>query len=86
MIFKLSTAASAYDKDDQLKLAKLGFSFREPNDKYRGNRLLIEGNPSINIDSMDDLLKFVYEFGQIVVDIDASSGDAEIIIYDGYLE
>lgn len=73
MKFNLSTSGWSYSEQDEIsRLEKLGFTF--------GPRKYIAGEPTIEINTLDELMEFVKEYGQIVLDIDT------IEIYDDYRE
>lgn len=78
MEFELSTAGYFYpNKEDRMKYEKLGFKF-EPSDYLQFKKS--NGNPKITLNSLDDLIKFSNEFGEIIV------SDGHIEIYDNYRE
>jgi len=76
MKFKLSTANGLYRLEDVERLSELGFTFHVHGD----SAIIDDGNPEIEIDTLDELISFIKKWGQIVM-----TGD-DIIIYDGYLE
>ena len=80
MEFKLETASSIYSRfsrrDHVQKLKDLGFTFR----RFDGGNVAIKSKPSIVVNSIEDLMKLIKNFGDIVVSEDT------IIIYDGFLE
>jgi hypothetical protein len=75
MIYKISIAEHFYEEKDE-NLEKLGFSF-EQQGSYE---YMIDGDPTIEISSLEELQKFVREYGNIVLSEDS------ITIYNGYLE
>jgi len=78
MEFELSTTGYFYpNEEDRMKYEKLGFKF-EPSDYLQFKKS--EGNPKITLNSLDDLIKFSNEFGEIIV------SDGHIEIYDDYRE
>ena len=82
MIFHLSTAGFTYDECDKLKLESVGFEFTcddlESESKiYR--KLDGEKAPTVEIDTLEQLLEFQSVFGRIIV-----YGDG-IKIYDDFL-
>jgi hypothetical protein len=86
MIFELSTSGYFYsDKDEMDNLKKLGFTFREVDrdTSYNNDRVytIDDDKPqTIEINTIDELMKFVKQYGRIVVD------HGTIEIYDGYRE
>jgi hypothetical protein len=79
MKFKIDTSGFFYSVEEAKKLEDLGFTFEKY--EYRGHQFhktskLIE----IEINSLDELLKFVKEYGPIILKED------EIEIYDNYRE
>lgn len=82
MKFKLETAGCLYKKEDKEKLEKLGFIFDSGENSWEGYRyrkkrgVVVE----IEISSMEELVDFVREHGDIVF-----SGNT-IEIYDDYRE
>lgn len=76
MKFKLSTSGRFYHKDSQKALKKLGFVFRGT--KY--GDVISDHMPEIEFNTLDDLIKFSDEWGELIV-----HGD-EIEIYDNYRE
>lgn len=76
--FKLSTADYCYD--DIGKLSKLGFVFNEKDvlDRNVINRKI---TPTIELTTIDELLKFVDEFGKVIIDNDNS-----LMICDSWVE
>ena len=78
MEFELSTTGYFYpNKEDRTKYEKLGFKF-EHSDYLKFKKS--NGNPKIIFNSLDDLIKFANEFGDIIV------SDGHIEIYDDYRE
>jgi hypothetical protein len=77
MTFTLSTANIFYDEPDEMKrLEELGFTFQ----KTVQHDFIIFGHPSIEIDTLEELMRFIKKYDDIVLTPD------KIIIYDGYLE
>ena len=80
MIFKLETAGDFYpQKDRREKLEKLGFKFVP--DNWKGFRKDESVVPTIEINTLDELLAFAREYNQIIID-----GEGTILIYDDYIE
>ena len=82
MKFRLKTSGWRYNTGYHKKeLEKLGFTFTKCKQKYkRGGELMINGKPTITIDSLEELMKFVHKWKSIVID------DKSIEIYDNYRE
>lgn len=79
MKFTIATTKSFYDtKDERDKLSKLGFTFK-PSD-YKD--FMIEGEPEIDINTLEELISFTDEHGRIIFG-DYNGG---IEIYNGYRE
>ncbi|WP_114752280.1 hypothetical protein [Pleomorphovibrio marinus] len=77
MKFKLQTTGDFYPKDEERKkLEPLGFKFI-PSDY---ERFYIEGEPEIEINSLEDLIEFSNKFGELII------SDGYIEIYDNYRE
>ncbi len=78
MRFRLRTAGRFYsDEEERKRLSKLGFQF-VPLGQYT---FLIEGTGTVEINTLEELLAFLKEFGSIIVE-DYDS----LIIYDHYIE
>jgi hypothetical protein len=78
MEFTLSTAGYFYpNEDDRKKYEELGFKF-EPSDYLKFRKLDI--NPSIDFNSLEELIAFANKFGDIIV------SEGHIEIYDDYRE
>jgi len=76
MKFKLYTANNFYPrKKDRQRLEKLGFSFKDV-DSYYGP--WIQGNPEIEINTLEELMQFIEVHGDIILDKNT------LTIYDGY--
>lgn len=81
MIFKVDTAGRRYDEPEERKrLGKLGFIFKHHSDGYFKNSFTIENKGVININSIEELMLFIKEYGAIVL------SEKNITIYDDYLE
>ena len=82
MKFTLSTAGNFYSKDKAEKLKGLGFEFKisEVTFNYNKNYMKKDNIPTIEINTLEELMKFIKVHGSIVLDED------EITIYDDYLE
>lgn len=77
MEFTLSTSAHFYPNADRRKeLEEIGFTFK-PSD-YKD--FTIEGSPTIEINSLEELIQFADKFGEIIV------CDGSIEIYNDYRE
>ena len=77
MKFELSTSKYFYpDKNERIELSKLGFTFRPS--EYK--KYVIEGTPEIEINSLEELIEFSKEFGELIIE------DKSIEIYNGYRE
>ena len=78
MKFELRSAAYfSYNQNVEL-LKKYGFTITETNDKFKG---VIEGNPKIEINSLDELIALSNEFNSSLI-----LDDGLITIYNGYIE
>ena len=74
MRFKISTSKRLYrvteDWKTMKKLGGLGFTFRPEtrmNSSVPSNIHFIEGEPSIDISSLEDMIKFTEKFGAIIL-------------------
>lgn len=77
MKFELSTSKYFYpDKNERIELSKLGFTFRPS--EYK--EYVIEGTQEIEINSLEELIEFSKEFGELIIE------DKSIEIYNGYRE
>ena len=77
MKFELSTSKHFYpDKNERIELSKLGFTFRPS--EYK--EYAIEGTLEIEINSLEELIEFSKEFGELIIE------DKSIEIYNGYRE
>ena len=77
MKFKLSTTGYFYPQEDRRKkLSELGFTFKPSDFK----EFSIEGNPEIEIETLDELMDFTKKYGEIIID------GKSIEIYDDYRE
>ena len=84
MKFKLSTSDSFYSEGAARKLERLGFEF-EPYEDGGFSDLsrpmyMLDKEPEIEIGTLEDLITFSNQWGQIIV-----NGDC-LEIYDGYRE
>jgi hypothetical protein len=78
MEFTLSTTGYFYpNEDDRKKYEELGFKFG-PSDYLEFRKLGI--NPSIDFNSLEELIAFANKFGDIIV------SEGHIEIYDDYRE
>ena len=76
---ELSTSKYFYpDKNEVIELSKLGVTFRPSEYKYTFRP--IEGTPEIEINSLEELIEFSKEFGELIIE------DKSIEIYNGYRE
>jgi len=83
MKFKLRQAAYWCDTETKNKLSKLGFRFMketEENITYREWYCDNDIDPTIEINTIEELMQFIEEYGRIVID-----GD-EILIYNDHIE
>jgi len=78
MKFTLSTAGNFYLEYKAKKLKGLGFKFKRM--EGSGDYMKDDNNPTIEINTLEELMKFIDVYGSIVLDKDA------ITIYDDYLE
>jgi hypothetical protein len=79
-LFNLSTSRFTYKKEEALKLKKLGLKFEDIND----NCVKQKGSAEIEINSLDELLSLVKEYGDIIIGLVNDKPDIEI--YDDYRE
>lgn len=85
MKFELCTVGRFYDWDDPKvsKLKALGFKFEKDTEVYHGKEwnswYKLDGTVEIEINSLDELMAFVLNWGEIIIDKDS------ITIYDDYL-
>lgn len=81
MVFKLSTTGRFYrNKGERERLKEYGFTFQD-----LGYGPEIEGTPTIEIATVEDLLKFVDGCGTDVIINNYETGP-ELEIYDDYRE
>ncbi len=81
MKFTLSTADCRYYEEEKILLEPLGFVFSTNFTNRNGKKIYnINGRPSIEIDTLSELMTFIDKHGGIIVDKDS------IVIYDGYIE
>jgi hypothetical protein len=81
MKFTLLTAKGfGYTQDERGKLKKVGFKFIEKCKGTPFHAFLIKGSPEIEINTIDELVEFINQYGTIIVD------NGSITIYDGYTE
>jgi len=87
MRFDLDTSGLYYNEEEKNKLEKLGFKFDEPERAGAGYRKLGDRELHIDFSSLDELVNFIKEHGNIV--IEPPEGDERgwsIEIYDDYRE
>jgi len=78
MEFTLSTTGFFYpNEEDRKKYEELGFKF-EPSDYLKFKKSNV--NPSVDFNSLEELIAFVNKFGDIIV------SEGHIEIYDDYRE
>lgn len=96
----LSTSGYFYGQrwheEDRARLGRLGFTFKEHDPGEDGIRftghtypeLAIQGSPTIEIATLEDLVAFVREHGRIVLEVcDGDDGPGlDIEIYDDHRE
>ena len=84
MKYKLRQAQNWTDTQTKNKLSKLGFSFiKEKNKSYVQNGEWYANNevePTLEIKDLNELMKFVKKYGDIVLSED------KILIYNNYIE
>lgn len=87
MEFKLTTTGDYYSKEDADALESLGFKFEYMNMGYfkKKYRKIVDRVP-LTVTSLEELLDFVNEWGEIVISEDVDPGRYQIEIYDGYRE
>jgi hypothetical protein len=86
MKFNLLTRATNYKGEDVARLEKLGFTFKEEKEIPQVFKILnfkqlytkLQGIPQIEINTLEELMDFVKEYGVIAIDEDS------IEIYDDY--
>ena len=79
MKFTLTTTGDFYTDEDQIeKLKGLGFEFTQ--DSLLNIFEIKEGSKEIEINSLEDLVKFTENYGEIILN------ENEIEIYDDYRE
>ena len=76
MKFELITTESVYNEDEIEELKPLGFEFNFKNGGYWKTNKEV----SIEINSIDELMDFIKQYGRIVIE------DNTIEIYDDYRE
>ena len=82
MKFKLTTSAYFYKDEDKAKLETLGFAFTPTKENYERvfGQWRRRGDSSIDINTLEELIAFIREWGCVVVD------ERGIEIYDDYRE
>lgn len=82
MIFNLQVANEFYtDVDEKAALAELGFRFRDID--YGA---MIEGDPIISINSIDELMDFIHDYGNVIINKNYSGDNFNLMIYNGRVE
>ena len=77
MEFTVTTSGYFYpNKERRTELEKIGFTFKPSDYKY----FTIEGEPTVEIKDLNELIQFADKWGEIIV------GDGAIEIYDDYRE
>lgn len=82
MKFKLNSSGNFYDSEPE-ELVKLGFKFRKTKDPLISTRISFykeKSGDDIEINSLEKLVDFIKEFGEVVM------SDDSIEIYDDYRE
>ena len=83
MTFRLTTAGCFYSEQDAKKLSSLGFKLQptceQPGVRF-GGWYMQNGQTTIEINTLDELMEFVKEWGDIVL------SESGIQIYDDYRE
>ncbi len=77
MVYKLEIAQYVFTKIEIYKYIAIGVEFEEAR---KSNAYKVAGNPTIKIDTIEDLNHFVDKFGEIIFD-----GNT-ITIYNDYVE
>lgn len=79
MKFRLETARDYYSNDihNVKRLTELGFTFDKSEEV---GELIIKGSPMVCIETLEELIDFAKEWGEIIV------SEGTIIIYDGFVE
>jgi len=83
MVYKLDMAAKFLDEKDVDRYKKLGFNFDNCQKRYyKIGRYCIEPNDdlTIEINTIDELQKFIEEYGTVIVD------NESITIYNDWIE
>lgn len=82
-VFKLTAVERYYNSSNKEVdfLKSLGFQFREINEEWMSQDLMLKDGSLISIDSLDELIKLCDESGHSLI----FSPD-EISIYNGYAE
>jgi pectin methylesterase-like acyl-CoA thioesterase len=83
MTFRLTTAGCFYSAEQAEKLSRLGFKLQqtcEPTAYRFGDWYMPNGQATIEINTLDELMEFVKEWGDIVL------SEGNIQIYDDYRE
>lgn len=84
MKFKIRSAKYGFSESEKIKYESLGFKFKpiEPEyNIYKDDYVLDKSQEYfINIDSINDLINLIQNFGSVIVDLN------EITIYDDYIE
>lgn len=93
MKFKLTTSGTFYSESGKKEFEKLGFTFKRSEDVYKDYSWVTRwagsqeyymnyGSVEIEINSLEELLAFAREWGDIIIDGDNN----ELEIYNDYRE
>ena len=81
----VSTVGHFYSKEEAKPLIKLGFKSRESKCLLNPRcSVVIEGTVKVEIKSLEELVAFIEEHGQIV--LNTSENGLDLVIYDDYME
>ena len=72
MKFRLDLAGVVYKPEDSQRLQDLGFKFepcRDPFKEGKTRRLERDGEKSVELNSIEELMKFIEKWGPVVIDL-----------------
>ena len=87
MRFNLDTSGSFYNEEEKSELEELGFVFDQRPEPGRAWHKSWDQEIYIDFNSLDDLIKFIKKYGQVVISPPEKEGWGwDIEIYDDYRE
>lgn len=80
MKFEVKTAGDHYTAEQANKYEELGFTFTPETTGFYHGLFKINGNPEIEINSIEELVEFIKKYDKIIMN------STSIQIYDDYIE